>query len=56
MVRREYADQTEMLNRMRGMLEDENNQKRARMMKELQEENKRLAKEKRDRENSWKND
>ena len=40
---------------MRGMLEDENNQKRATMMKELQEENKRLAKEKRDRENQWKN-
>jgi RIB43A len=42
-----------MLNRMRGMLEDENSEKRARMMKELQEENKRLAKEKRDRENAW---
>lgn len=37
------------------MLEDENNQKRAKMMKELQEENKRLAKEKRDRENAWRN-
>lgn len=44
-----------MLNRMRGMLEDENNQKRAQMMKEMQEENKRLAREKRDRENNWKN-
>jgi hypothetical protein len=42
-----------MLTRMRGMLEDENTDKRARMMKELQEENKRLAKEKRDRESSW---
>lgn len=30
---RSYAEQTEMLNRMRGMLEDENNQKRAQMMK-----------------------
>jgi hypothetical protein len=35
---------------MRGMLEDENNSKRAQMMKELQEENKRLAREKRERE------
>jgi hypothetical protein len=52
-VCRAYAEQTEMLTRMRGMLEDENTDKRARMMKELQEENKRLAKEKRDRENSW---
>ena len=28
---------------MRGMLEDESNQKRARMMKEMQEENKRIV-------------
>jgi hypothetical protein len=41
---------------MRGMLEDEMSNKRAQMMKELQEENKRLAREKRDRENQWKND
>jgi hypothetical protein len=38
------------------MLEDEMSNKRAQMMKELQEENKRLAREKRDRENQWKND
>jgi predicted nucleic acid-binding Zn ribbon protein len=50
---RAYAEQTEMLNRMRGMLEDENNQKRAQMMKELQEENKRLAREKREKEQQW---
>ena len=40
---------------MRGMLEDEMSNKRANMMKEMQEENKRLAKEKRDRESGWKN-
>jgi hypothetical protein len=45
-----------MLNRMRGMLEDEAASKKANALKELQEENKRLAKEKRDRENAWKND
>lgn len=45
-----------MLNRMRGMLEDENAQKRARMMKELQEENKRLAQQKRDKEAAWRQD
>lgn len=39
---------------MRGMLEDENTQKRNNMMKQLQEENKRLAQEKKDRENQWK--
>lgn len=55
-VDRAYAEQTLTLNRMRGMLEDENNQKRAQMMKEMQEENKRLAREKRDRERQWKND
>ena len=40
---------------MRGMLEDENTMKRQQMMKQMQEENKRLAQEKRDRENNWKN-
>lgn len=50
---RAYAEQTENLNRMRGMLEDEMSMKRANMMKEIQEENKRLAREKRDKENKW---
>lgn len=45
-----------MLNRMRGMMEDEMSSKRAQALKELQEENKRLAKEKRDRENQWRQD
>lgn len=35
---------------MRGMLEDENSKKRADMMKAIQDENKRLAAEKQQRE------
>ena len=38
------------------MLEDEMTQKRNAMMKQMQEENKRLAKEKRDREQQWRQD
>ena len=38
------------------MLEDEMAQKRANKMKEIQEENKRLAREKRDKEQSWRQD
>lgn len=38
---------------MRGMLEDEMSAKRAQKMKEIQEENKRLALEKRRREQHW---
>ena len=41
---------------MRGMLEDENTQKRANMMKQMQDENKRLAREKADREKNWRDD
>ena len=52
----EYAQQTQAITRMRGMLEDEMNSKRAAMMKEMQEENKRLALEKRQREEAWRND
>lgn len=44
------------LNRMRGMLEDEMSAKRAAKLKEIQQENKRLALEKKQRENKWKND
>ena len=40
---------------MRGMLEDEATMKKAAMMKAMQDENKRLAQAKRDRENQWKN-
>ena len=45
-VFRAYAEQTLARNRMRGMLEDEMTQKRAEKLKQMQEENKRLALEK----------
>ena len=48
-----YAQQTEAITRMRGMLEDEATQKKAQMQKEMQEENKRLALEKKRREQAW---
>ena len=38
---------------MRGMLEDENTSRKNAQLKALQEENKRLAQQKRDRENAW---
>ena len=41
---------------MRGMLEDEATQKKNQMMKEMQEENKRLALQKKRNEQSWKDD
>ncbi len=50
---RAYADQTQALTRMRGMLEDEMTAKRAQKMKEIQMENKRLALEKKQREEKW---
>lgn len=50
---RDYAEQTLTLNRMRGMLEDEMTSKRNKMMKDLQEENKRLALEKKTKETTW---
>ena len=53
LVVRAYAEQTLALNRMRGMLEDEMSAKRAQKMKEIQLENKRLALEKKQRENKW---
>ena len=51
-----YAMQTEAITRMRGMLEDEATMKKAQMMKEMQEENKRISQAKKDRENAWEND
>eukprot|EP00345_Euplotes_harpa_P005809 CAMPEP_0168326830 /NCGR_PEP_ID=MMETSP0213-20121227/5543_1 /TAXON_ID=151035 /ORGANISM="Euplotes harpa, Strain FSP1.4" /LENGTH=91 /DNA_ID=CAMNT_0008329633 /DNA_START=109 /DNA_END=384 /DNA_ORIENTATION=- len=53
----DWAEQTDMITRMRGMLEDENNQKRFQKEKEIQEENVRLAlmkkqKEERDRDSA----
>ena len=41
------------ITRMRGMLEDENTSRKNAQLKALQEENKRLAQQKRDRENAW---
>ena len=52
-VFRAYAEQTLAMNRMRGMLEDEMTQKRAEKLKQMQEENKRLALEKKQREHKW---
>ena len=42
------------MNRMRGMLEDEMTQKRNEKLKQMQDENKRLALEKKQREHKWK--
>lgn len=50
-----YADQTEAITRMRGMLEDESTNKRNAAYKQLQVDNARMAQEKRDRESNWKN-
>lgn len=53
---RQYDDETKAINRMRGMLEDEMNDKRKNMMKAIQEENQRLALEKKmreEREKEW---
>jgi hypothetical protein len=50
---RAYAEQTDAVTRMRGLLEDEATAKKAGAMKEMQAMNKRLAQEKRDRENNW---
>eukprot|EP00825_Cyclidium_porcatum_P035216 TRINITY_DN3694_c0_g1_i1.p1 TRINITY_DN3694_c0_g1~~TRINITY_DN3694_c0_g1_i1.p1 ORF type:complete len:146 (-),score=40.23 TRINITY_DN3694_c0_g1_i1:238-675(-) len=44
-----YAQQAQELNRMRGMLEDEFNQKKANMRKSQQETNQQFAKEKQDK-------
>lgn len=51
-----YAQQTEAITRMRGIMEDENTMKRQQAYKELQEYNKRLALEKRQREEAWRQD
>ena len=51
----DYAEQTAAITRMRGMLEDEGTSRKQAQLKEMQEENKRMAQQKRDRESSWKN-
>lgn len=53
---RAYAEQTEAITRMRGLLEDENEQKRQQALKEMQAYNKRLALEKKMREEAWRQD
>ena len=50
---RAYAEQTEALTRMRGMLEDENTAKRNQALKEMQAYNKMLALQKKQREEAW---
>ena len=52
----DWAEQTDMITRMRGMLEDENNDKRFNKEKELQDENRRLAllkKQKEQNDSDW---
>lgn len=51
-----WAHQEDTILRMRGMLEDEQNQRKADYAKQIQMENKRMAQEKRDREAAWRND
>ena len=53
---KEYSEQTEAITTMRGMLEDEATMKKKQMMKDMQDYNKRLAEEKRQRESNWRND
>ena len=49
-------DREEAILRMRGMLEDENQARKAAHQKAMQEENKRMAQAKRDREAAWRDD
>lgn len=53
---KEYAEQTEAMTRMRGMLEDDMSGKKNNHMKDMQDYNKKLAEEKRQREKNWKDD
>lgn len=55
-VEQAWCEQEEAVLRMRSMLEDEATAKKAAMMKAMQEENKRLAQAKKDRESAWKAD
>ena len=51
---KEYAEQTDNLTRMRGMLEDDMADKKNAQVKNLQATNQDLAQQKRDRESNWK--
>ena len=53
---RAYAEETLAMNRMRGMFEDEMTEKRQAKLKEMQLENKRLALEKKQRKQKWRED
>lgn len=50
---KEYADQTEAMTRMRGMLEDEMTMKKKQQLRDLQAYNQKLADDKRQREKNW---
>lgn len=51
-----YAAQEEAILRMRGMLEDEATARKNAYAKQIMEENKRMAREKREREEAWRQD
>ena len=51
-----FAMQDESINRMRGMLEDDNARSKAEYARQIMLENKRMAQQKRDREAAWRND
>jgi hypothetical protein len=53
---KQYAEQTQSINRMRAMLEAEHDQKRKDMNKMMMEYNKKLAQQKKDRESKSKYD
>lgn len=52
----EYAAQTEAITRARGMMEDDVTMRKNQQLKEMQDYNKRLADEKRAREQKWRNE
>ena len=49
----DYAVQTDAITRMRGMLEDDMTTRKNAQLKAMQEENRRLAQQKREREAAW---
>lgn len=51
-----YSQQTNAITRMRGMLEDDTTARKTAQLKALQETNRGLAQEKRDREDAWRKD
>lgn len=53
---RNFAAQEEAILRMRGMLEDEGQARKNAYAKQMMEENKQMARQKREREEAWRND